>query len=68
MKKLERLKRTIVTTLTLGASLGTAHGKDIRPTFKNPLIIGASVSGGYAGPGPGTLLSSRYTDKKMFAP
>jgi hypothetical protein len=64
MKKLQSLKRIIVTTLTLGASLGSAHAKDIRPTFHKPLIVGASVSGGYAAPGPGTLLSARYTEKK----
>jgi hypothetical protein len=63
---MERLKKIIVTTFTLGASLGAsnAQAKDIRPTFKTPLIVGASVSGGYAAPGPGTLLSVRYTDAK----
>ncbi len=66
MKKLERLKKIIVRTLTLGASLlaANAEARDIGPTFKKPLIVGASVSGGYAAPGPGTVLSTRYTDPK----
>lgn len=66
MKIVERLRTIIVTTFTLGSSLGAAHAqaKDMRSTFKSPLIVGASVSGGYAAPGPGTLLSARYTEPK----
>jgi lysophospholipase L1-like esterase len=66
MKKLERLKRIIVTTFTLGASLGSieAQAKTMAPTFKAPLIVGASVSGGYAAEGPGTVLSKRYTEAR----
>ncbi len=64
MKKLERLKNIIVTTFTLGATLlsANAQSKDLGPTFKTPLILGASVSAGYAAPGPGTILSKRYTE------
>lgn len=66
MTNLERLKKTIVTILTLGSSLlpVNSQAKDIGPTFKKPLIVGASVSAGHAAPGPGTLLSARYTEPK----
>ena len=54
---------TAATLTFFSGSTGEARNTNLKTIFRRPLIIGASVSSGYATLGPGTRAALRFTSK-----